>query len=210
MAKRKLSQKQLDALARGRAKMAARRSRALVATGGTRAPARRSSSSPARRSSPRVITVRRRSSGGSGLVTLGGMNKYLGGVRGDDLVASTSLGFAVNKKRSTVETLINYAPEFLHGVGGYGIIALGAGALSHFGIARSITSPTARAASIVAANKLGTRGGFYESGQLSASLSGDDDLEGDDMDLEGLDELEGDDDVEGDDLLEGDAPAEDG
>lgn len=185
MPKRKLTQKQREALARGREKMAARRARALAATGATK-PARRVSS-PA----PQVITVKKRRSGASG----GGVSmvtRYLGNVRGDDMAASFGLGFAVNKRRATVESLINYAPAFLHGVGGYGIIALFAGILSHEGVGRKITSPIARAASIVAANKIGTRGGLYDEGQLNASLAGDDDAtEGDEMDMEGLEALEG-------------------
>ena len=71
-------------------------------------------------------------------------------------------------------------------------------------IARRYTAPLARAASIIAVNKLTTRGAFYEPGQFTSSLAGDDDDVGaDDMDVGAIDamagDLEGDDDIEGDD-----------
>ena len=163
-----------------------RRSGGAVVVVGNRAPARRRSSSPARRS--------------SSLLSARGIASYLGGVRGDDVAASAGLGLAVNKARATVETVVNYAPDFVAPLGGYGIIALGAGLLSHFGYGRKLTSPIARAATIIATNKITTKGGLFAA--KTDSLSGDDDdgMAGDDdMDVGALEALEGDDDVSGDD-----------
>lgn len=178
----------------------------FVKGGGRRktvALARRAPTAVARRRrapAVRTVTVRRRSSGGGAMAPIG---KYLGGPQLDTTLASLGLGVVVNKRRATVETVINYAPEFVRGVGAYGVIALGAGLLSHFGVARKYTSPLARAATYIAVNKLGTRGGFYEAGEYNASLSGDD----------GGDDIAGDDDLdvgafgdEMDDGLSGDDP----
>lgn len=179
----------------GRATPRRRKSRAL-ARRGTTAPARRSVSVARRRT--RTVIVRRGGGGGGGMV--GQALSFVGGPRPDDLVASAALGVAVNKRRATVETVVNYAPEFVRGVGAYGVIALAAGVASRYGIARRYTAPLARAASIIAVNKLTTRGAFYDPGQFTSSLSGDDDDVGaDDMDVGALDAMAGDDDDVGDD-----------
>lgn len=191
--------------------MAAKRNRKGQFTkgGGRRAPkrrrstalARRGTTAPARRSvavrrRARTYVVRRGGGGGGGLV--GKATSYLGGVHSHDLVASAGLGLAVSKRRATVETVVNYAPEFVRPVGAYGVLALAAGIASRYGIARKVTAPLARVASIIAVHNLTKRGAWYEPGQLSASLSGDDDDVGaDDMDVGAID-IEGDD-IEGDD-----------
>ncbi len=183
---------------------------------------RKRSAAIVKRSGGAVVVVgnrsparRRRSGGGGGGrgIIGGGLSRYLGGVRGDDLLASGGLGLAVNKSRATVETLVNYAPDMMAPLGAYGIIAVMAGLGSHFGVGRRVLSPIARVASIIAANKIGTRGGLFAS--KVDSLSGDDggDGVGDDyIDVSGLETLEGDepDDggIAGDDIA-GDEP-EDG
>ena len=165
-----------------------RKSTALARRGPTTVVVRR------RRSSSTAVARRapaRRSSGGGGMVT--GLTRYVGGVRGDDLLASGGVGFVVNKRRALVETVVNYAPDAVRGVGAYGVLAAMAGLLSHFGIGRRYTSPIARACSIIAVNKLTTRGALYEPGDLSASLAGDDEMGADDdFDVSGLAVLEGD------------------
>jgi hypothetical protein len=171
-----------------------RRSTAL-ARRGTTAPARRSVA-VRRRSS--TTYIRRRAGGGGGGGSLGRVLSYVGGPSTSEVVASAGLGLAVSKRRATVETVINYAPEFVRPVGAYGVIALGAGLLAKYGIGRQYTAPLARVATIIAVNKLTTRGAWYEPGQLSSSLSGDDDVGSDEMDVGALD-IEGDDDIGDDD-----------
>lgn len=171
------------------------KSRAL-ARRGTTAPARRSVAVARRRT--RTVIVRRGGGGGGGMV--GQALSFVGSPRPDDLVASGALGLAVNKRRATVETVVNYAPEFVRGVGAYGVIAFVAGLASKYGVARRYTAPLARAASIIAVNKLTTRGAFYEPGQYTSSLAGDDDVGADEMDVGALDAMAGDDDDVGDDV----------
>jgi len=77
-------------------------------------------------------------------------------------------------QRSSVETLVNYAPDFLQRAGGYGVLAIMSGVAAHFGLARGVTSAMARSAAIIAVNKLATRGELYEPVFDGSTLSGDD------------------------------------
>jgi hypothetical protein len=71
-------------------------------------------------------------------------------------------------------------------IGAVGVIAVAAGLLNHSGVARRYTAPLARAASIIAAFKLTSRGELYADGKAGlAQLAGDDDdyTAGDVMDV---------------------------
>ena len=162
---------------------------------GTVALTRRGTTAPARRTRTRTrtITVRRRSSGGSRGGSLGQIGAYLGGVTTAEVLTSGGLGLAIKSQRATVDKVLDYAPESLRAVGGYGVIALMAGIANHMGFARKFTKPIARVATIIAVNKLTTRGAWYEPGEYGASLSGDgdDDVGEDELDVSGLAVLEG-------------------
>lgn len=160
-----------------------RNSRGRFVKGGAApaAPRRRRSTALARRA-PRAVAVRgtravrrRSSSGGSrGGGALAPITRYLGGVRTDDLIASAGWGYMTGSQRSSVETLVNYAPGFLQRAGGYGVLAIMSGVAAHFGLARGVTSAMARSAAIIAVNKLATRGELYEPVFDGSTLSGDD------------------------------------
>jgi hypothetical protein len=156
-----------------------RSKRAAIVVSGARPPARR------RAASAIVVPRRRRSSTGGGVG--GGVAKYFGGVRGDDTMAAVVLGGITRS-----DTGKNYVAKLTEAVGplgrigAVGVIAVAAGLLNHSGVARRYTAPVARAASIIAAFKLTSRGELYADGKAGmAQLAGDDDdyTAGDVMDV---------------------------
>ena len=144
-----------------------RSKRSAIVVSGARPPARR------RASSAIVVSRRRRSSTGGGG---GGVAKYFGGVRGDDTMAAVVLGGITRSDtgKSYVQKLTE-AVGPVGRIGAVGVIAVAAGLLNHSGVARRYTAPLARAAAIVAAFKLTSRGELYADGKAGmAQLAGDD------------------------------------
>lgn len=145
----------------------------IIVAGGGRAPARRTSGA-----------VRRRSSGGM----LGSVGKWFGAPRTEDLVASAALGWVVGNKRATVDEVLAKAPDFIKPIGGFGVAALGFGALGELvpGL-RRWTAPLARQSAGLAAYHLGRRGSLYEAkGDILGGL--DDESGADDYGDMGADE----------------------
>lgn len=145
----------------------------IIVAGGGRAPARRTSGA-----------VRRRSGGGM----LGSVGKWFGAPRTEDLVASAALGWVVGNKRATVDEVLAKAPDFIKPIGGFGVAALGFGALGELvpGL-RRWTAPLARQSAGLAAYHLGRRGSLYEAkGDILGGL--DDESGADDYGDMGADE----------------------
>lgn len=125
--------------------------------------------------------ARRSGGGGRGGGMLGSVGKWFGDPRTDDLIASTALGWVVGNRRATVDEVLSKAPDFIRPIGGFGIAALGFGALGELvpGL-RRWTKPLARQASNLAAYHLGRRGSLYDAkGDIIAGLDdGSDDAAG--------------------------------
>lgn len=185
--------------------MAAGRNRKGQFTKGSRksAPKRKASTALARRS-PNTVTVRenitiaapnrgsravaRRGGGGRRGGSMGSIGKWFGAPRTEDLVASAALGWVVGNKRATVDEVLAKAPDFIKPIGGFGVAALGFGALGELvpGL-RRWTAPLARQSAGLAAYHLGRRGSLYEAkGDILGGL--DDESGADDYGDMGADE----------------------
>ena len=191
----------------------------------SKALTRQGTRSPTRRRSSGGRALRRRSSGGRGGLLSGGVLKYVGSPRTDDMVASAALGWAVggkgsvltlatgdmrDKARAALNMLVSKAPGPLAQLGGYAVLSIASGVAAHYGFAPRYLRPLARVSATMAAFQLGRRG-ILEADQVDSSdafaLSGDDDggdwTAGDDDD----------DDAAGDDYADdsaGTLPVEDG
>lgn len=147
----------------------------LVVVSGSRAPARRGGGGvPAKRASgggSRALTTRRKSSSAG---MLGDLGKWFA-PKVEDLIAGAALGWAVGNRRATVDSVLAKAPEFIRPIGGFGIAALGFGALGELvpGL-RRYTRPLARQSAGLAAYHLGRRGSLYEAnGDIISGLDDD-------------------------------------
>lgn len=171
-----------------------RKSAAKSKSKGTTALARRAPTTISVRENVTIAAPRSRAVGRRGGYrrsggALGSIGKWFGAPRTEDLVASAALGWVVGNKRATVDEVLAKAPDFIKPIGGFGVAALGFGALGELvpGL-RRWTTPLARQSAGLAAYHLGRRGSLYESkGDILGGLDTDDDVSGDSGDM-GADE----------------------